>query len=47
MKKRALVALGLAVLLAASVYPQSIDFTRLLMFGTPQDVQAAMKTAKR
>ena len=47
MKKRALVALGLAILLAASVYPQSIDFTRLLMFGTPQDVQAAIRNGAK
>ena len=47
MKKRALVALGLAILLAALVYPQSTDFIRLLMFGTPQDVQAQLDTAQR
>ena len=42
MKKRIGVAVSLAVLLAASTYPQTTDFFDLAKTGTPQSVQAAI-----
>ncbi|MGA2612124.1 MAG: ankyrin repeat domain-containing protein [Spirochaetia bacterium] len=44
MKKRIVVVVGLAVLLAASAYAQTTDFHffALVEAGTPQDVQAAI-----
>ena len=42
MKKRILVAVGLAVLLAASAYAQSQDFFALVQTGTPQQIQSAI-----
>lgn len=47
MKKRIWVALTLTILLAASAYSQSTDFTQLLMFGTPQAVQAAIRNGAK
>ena len=41
-KKRILVAVGLAVLLAASAYAQSQDFFALVQTGTPQQIQSAI-----
>ncbi|MGA2380526.1 MAG: ankyrin repeat domain-containing protein [Spirochaetia bacterium] len=42
MKKRIVVSVVLAVLLAASAYAQTTDFFVLVETGTPQDVQAAI-----
>ena len=41
-KKRIVVAVGLSVLLAASVYAQTTDFFELVKTGTSQQVQAAI-----
>ena len=42
MKKRIVVAVVLAVLLATSGYAQTTNFFELVMNGTPEDVQAAI-----
>jgi ankyrin repeat protein len=44
MKKRMVVAVVLTVLLAASAYAQTTNFTDLVVYGTPQEVQAAIDT---
>src|SRR5208283_153189 len=41
-RKRIVVAVVLAVLIAASAYAQTTDFFALVKSGTPQDVQAAI-----
>lgn len=43
MKKRIVVAVALAVLLAASTYAQTTDFFKLVANGTTQQVQDALK----
>ena len=42
MKRRIVVAVVLAVLLAASAYAQTVDFLELVKTGKPQQIQAAI-----
>ena len=43
MRKRMVVAVILAVQMAVSAFAQTTDFFKLVLTGTPQDVQAAIK----
>ena len=43
MKKRIVLVVAIAALMATSVYAQTTDFFELVRTGTPQDVQAAIE----